>query len=131
TCILVSKYVRKSHARSLLPLPLDDMEICATETGTADAHDDVVRTGDLRLVDLLDHRWLLVLVHPYRFHAKSSRLNSSVPVNREPGMPQARKNAPVVMHSSRFTSLTVLMSEVLRRAARATLALVAGDPSGR
>lgn len=66
--ILVAKRVGQLDVAFVLPLALDDMQIGAAQAGTPDTHDDIVRTGNLRIDDLLDGRPLAVSVKADGFH---------------------------------------------------------------
>jgi hypothetical protein len=44
------------------------MKVCPAETGTPDPHDDIMRTGNLRIGDFLDRRAFAVGVQANSFH---------------------------------------------------------------
>lgn len=70
--VLVSDHGGQRDARLLSPLSLQDVEVGAAHTGTADANDDVERAGDRRLGYLLETRRLVVGVDTDGSHALTS-----------------------------------------------------------
>ena len=70
--VLVPEDVGQLHAALLGPLALLHVQVGAAQPGAADAHDDVVRPGDLRLGDLLDLERLVVGVQARGVHAATS-----------------------------------------------------------
>src|SRR2546430_7017134 len=121
--------MRRGDAVLLPPLPLDDVQVCAAEASPTHSHNDVMGTGDRWLGYLVDHRTLVISVQADSFHGDASMSSSSGPTNRDPGSPQARKKSPVVRHSSTLMAWPDRMRAAFRRRARATLALVAAEPS--
>ena len=67
--VLVAEHVGQLDAGLLGPLALLDVQVGAAQPGAADAHDHVVRPGDLGLGDLLDGERLVVLVQARGDHA--------------------------------------------------------------
>ena len=53
--VLVPQRVGQGDVALRRPLPLDDVQIRPAQTGAADVDDDVQRTRQRRLRDLLDH----------------------------------------------------------------------------
>ena len=66
--ILVAKRVGQLDVAFVFPLPLDDVQIGAAKAGAADAHDDIVRPGDLGIGDLFEHRPLAIGMKTNGFH---------------------------------------------------------------
>src|SRR5205823_4802390 len=126
--ILMTKRVRQSHPRLLLPLPLDDMQVGAAKASTANANDDIEWTGHLWLGNLFDFRKFFILVQTDCFHLYSSIGSSSGPTKREPGRPHSRKKSPVARHRETLVSLHARIKDLLLCLALATLACVAFEP---
>ena len=70
--VLVARGVGQLDLGLLGPLALLDVQVGAAEPGRADPHDDVERTGDLRLVDLVELQRLVVRVQTSGLHAATS-----------------------------------------------------------
>jgi hypothetical protein len=66
--ILVAESVGELDVALVLPLAFDDMEVGPAKPRAADAHDDIVRLGDLRVSDLLDLGTLAVGMKADGFH---------------------------------------------------------------
>jgi hypothetical protein len=67
--ILVAEGVGQFDVALVLPLAFDDMEVGSAEPRAANAHDDIVRLGDLRLRDFLDLGALPVGMEADGFHS--------------------------------------------------------------
>jgi hypothetical protein len=70
--VLVAGRVGQPDLRLLGPLPLLDVQVGAAQAGRTDPHDDVERSGRLRLVDLVELERLLVGVQAGSLHAAIS-----------------------------------------------------------
>ena len=70
--VLVAGRVGQLDLGLLGPLALLDVQVGAAEPRRADAHDDVERAGDLRLVDLVELQRLVVRVQTSGLHAATS-----------------------------------------------------------
>ena len=70
--VLVAGRVGQLDLGLLGPLALLDVQIGAAQPRRADAHDDVERAADLRLVDLVHLQWLVVRVQTSGLHAATS-----------------------------------------------------------
>jgi hypothetical protein len=68
TCILVAQRVREFDVAFLLPLAFDDVQVGSAKPGAADAHDYIVRPGDLWVGNLFQSRSLAVSVQADGFH---------------------------------------------------------------
>ena len=66
--ILVAEGVGELDVTLVLPLALDDMEVGSAKPRAANAHDDIVRLGDLGLSDFLDLGALAVGMEADGFH---------------------------------------------------------------
>ena len=66
--ILVAEGVGQFDVALVLPLAFDDMEVGSAKPRAANAHDDIVRLGDLRLSDFLDLGALPVGMEADGFH---------------------------------------------------------------
>lgn len=68
TGILMAKRVGQFDMALILPLAFDDVKVGPAKPGAADAHDDIVRPGDLRIGNFFDGRALAVSVQTNGFH---------------------------------------------------------------
>jgi hypothetical protein len=66
--ILVAEGVGEFDVALVLPLAFDDMEIGSAKPGAPNAHDDIVRIGDLRVSNLLDLGTLAIGMKADGFH---------------------------------------------------------------
>jgi hypothetical protein len=66
--ILVAEGVGELDVALVLPLAFDNMEVGSAKPRATDAHDDIVRLGDLRFGDVFDLGALAVGMKPDGFH---------------------------------------------------------------
>jgi hypothetical protein len=66
--IFMAEGIGELDVALVLPLPFDDMEVGPAKPRAANAHDDIVRVGDLRVSDFLDPGTLPVGMKADGFH---------------------------------------------------------------
>src|SRR5581483_5262230 len=111
--VLVADRVRQLRIHGVGPLALEYVQVGAAHPGTADLHDDVERAGQDRFRDVVQQRWLVVVVHPYGLHRISTFSLTSL--SRSVTEPTPYRVASRLRHSPPLTSMLTRVPRTRRR----------------